>query len=162
MSTVYLGLGSNIEPEKNLRLAVDRLRSRFGELVLSNVYQSKALGFSGDDFLNLVARIDTDLPVADLVAALDAIHDESGRESGCAKFVARPLDIDLLLYDQLVDDKPPARVPRADVLEYSFVLVPLAGIAPDYVHPVTGRSIADHRADFDESSHPLTIIDLLL
>ena len=101
MATVYLGLGSNMQPEQNLRMAVDSLRSRFGDVVPSNVYQSKSLGFEGDDFLNLVVGIETDLTAPEVFEVLEEIHDQSGRERGCAKFVSRPLDIDLLLYDRL-------------------------------------------------------------
>ena len=158
MAVVYLGLGSNMQPEQNLRMAVDCLRSHFTNVKLSNAYQSEALGFEGDDFINLVACVETDLPLNDVLAVLEEIHDKSGRERGCAKFVSRPLDIDLLLYDRLVDVS--LRVPRSDVLEYSFVLIPLAEIAADYVHPVSGQSIAAHCHVFDKSSHPLTKQDL--
>ncbi len=158
MAVVYLGLGSNMQPEQNLALAVDCLRSHFKSVVLSNVYQSAAFGFDGDDFINLVACVETDLPIREVHDVLEEIHDRSGREQGCAKFVSRPLDIDLLLYDRVVDDA--LRVPRSDVLEYSFVLIPLAEIAADYVHPVTGQNIAEHLREFDKSSHPLTKRDL--
>lgn len=154
MAVVYLGLGSNMQPEQNLRMAVDCLRSHFAEITLSSVYRNKALGFEGDDFLNFVARVETDLAARDVLAVLEQIHDKSGRERDCAKFVSRPLDIDLLLYDRVVDDS--LRVPRRDVLEYSFVLIPLAELAADYVHPVSGKTIEEHLQKFDKSSHPLT------
>jgi len=162
MAIVFLGLGSNIQPQESLRSAVAELRARFGGITLSSVYKSKALGFAGEDFLNLVARIDTRLSMTAICELLEEIHERSGRERGSVKFSSRRLDIDLLLYDQLVEDHPHVRVPRSDVLEYSFVLVPLAEIAADFIHPVSGQSIAEHLLGFDLSAHPLIKQDLIL
>ena len=156
MPIVYLGLGSNLDAEANLRLASRELRNRFGLPKISAVYRNKAMGFDGDDFLNAVACIETRLSPHELCAELEEIHRVAGRERTSEKYSSRTLDIDLLLYDQLVIDDPPVRVPREDVLQFSFVLGPLAEIAPDYRHPVTGRLISEHWQEFDTAGHPLT------
>ncbi len=162
MATVFLGIGSNIDAETNLSLGVGELRAKFGDIELSPIYSSPPFGFEGDDFLNLVARIDTSLSPLELHDVFDAIHEKAGRVRGCNRFLARTLDIDLLLYDQLIVDEPPIRLPRSDVLEYSFVLRPLADIAPDTVHPLTGNNYARAWAEFDASCHPLREVDVIL
>lgn len=162
MPIAYLGLGSNLDAEKNLQLAIRELRERFSVQKISTVYRSKALGFEGADFLNAVVRIETELFPRDLCEQLELIHEVAGRRRRPDKFIARKLDIDLLLYDQLVLDEPPVRLPRDDVLGYNFVLQPLAEIAPDYRHPVTGRSLSEHWQEFDAASHPLTKVDIAL
>jgi len=160
MAIVFLGLGSNESPEKNLRLAVSELRSRFGELTLSPVYQSAAVGFDGADFLNLVVRLQSeDSPLA-ICKVIELIHDLAGRVRGSSQWESRPIDIDLLLYDDLIRDERPVHVPRDDVLKYSFVLRPLAEIAPEQVHPVTGKTYFDHWQTFDKDSQPLAKSDL--
>ena len=160
MAIVYLGLGSNIDAETNLQSAVEALRERFGELQVSPVYRSPALGFEGDDFLNLVVGISTDLSPAALVEYFETLHERSGRVRGSEKFAPRTLDIDLLLYDDVVS--PELRLPRRDVLEHGFVLRPLADLAPDLVHPVTGSTMKEHWAAFDADCHPLTPVDVIL
>lgn len=162
MATVYVGLGSNIDPEDNLRLGVGELRRRYGDVVVSSVYRNAAVGFEGDDFLNLVARFDSDEDAREINRQIEQIHDLAGRERGEERFAARALDIDLLLYDDLVVDEPPLQLPRDDVLEYSFVLRPLAEIAPELAHPVTGRTMRDHWQECDPDRHPLTREDVIL
>lgn len=162
MSVVYLGLGSNLEPGPNLQLATRELRRRFSLNGMSAVYRSAAMGFDGADFLNAVVCIDTELSPQELHAELELIHDLAGRQRNTGKIISRTLDIDLLLFDRLVIDAPPLRIPREDVLQYSFVLRPLSEIAPDYRHPVSGRTLGDHWRNFDAASHPLTQVDLNL
>ena len=162
MPRVYLGLGSNIDAATNLRLAVRELRLRFGELRLSPVYRSTPLGFDGDDFLNAVVGLDTDLPPEEIPPLLDDIHAMAGRPRDKQKLVSRTLDIDFLLYDRLVLDRAGLRLPRRDVLMYGFVLRPLAELAPDYLHPETGRRLAEHWRHFDADSHPLSRVSIEL
>ena len=160
MSLAYLGLGSNLDAEQNLRLAFRELRRRFSVQKISPVYRSRALGFTGADFLNAVVSVETAMSAAELCEDLEQIHELAGRRRRRDKFIARTLDIDLLLYDRLVIDQPPVRVPRIDVLQYSFVLRPLAEIAPDYRHPITGKTLGEHWQEFDADGHPLTAIDI--
>lgn len=155
MASVFLGIGSNESAEKNLRLAMRELRSRYGELSLSPVYRSAPVGFSGPDFLNLVVRFESQASPLAICEHIELIHNLAGRVRGSNKWETRPLDIDLLLYNDLVNPERPVRVPREDVLTYSFVLRPLAELAPDYVHPVTGRTLLEHWQEFDAAGHPL-------
>lgn len=160
MATVSLGLGSNESPQANLRLAIRELQERYGELAISATYRSSAVGFDGADFLNLVVRLQCeDLPLA-ICDEIQRIHELTGRVRGSDKWQSRSLDIDLLLYDDLVLDERPLRVPRDDILRYSFVLRPLAELAPDQVHPVTGRTMLEHWQEFDVSSHPLEEVSI--
>ncbi len=162
MANVYLGLGSNIDAEKNLRLAVDALRHRHGELTVSPVYRSAAVGFDGPDFLNLVVALATDATPLEVLEEIERIHAMAGRSRGPDRYSSRPLDIDLLLYGDTVEPAPPLRLPRRDILEYGFVLRPLADIAPRLVHPVTGKTIGDLWREFDGDRHPLTRVDVIL
>ena len=144
MAAVFVGLGSNMDPEGNLRLGIAELRRRYGDVDVSAVYRSAAVGFHGDDFLNLVARFESESDPAQICEAIAAIHKLAGRDRHGGKWESRPLDIDLLLYDELIMDEGPIRIPREDVLEYSFVLRPLAELAPELVHPVTGKTMIEH------------------
>ncbi len=162
MAKVYLGLGSNINPEENLRYGIRELGAQFGALELSNVYRNASVGFDGDDFMNLVAGLKTDASPAQLHAMLKEIDGLAGRKRGESRYAPRTLDIDLLLYDDRVLDEPPVQIPRSDILNYSFVLGPLAEIAPELRHPETGKLITEHWAEFDQDSHPLVATGVML
>lgn len=157
MAKIYLGLGSNVEPQKYLRLGITELGKRFGSLELSGIYRNAAVGFDGDEFLNLVVGLDTEASPAAVHASLEDIHRLARRRRDEPRFGARTLDIDLLLYGNLILNQPPLQVPRIDILKYSFVLGPLAEIAPHLRHPDTGRLITEHWAEFDKDSHPLAL-----
>ena len=162
MAAVFLGLGSNIDAVANLALGVSELRERFGDLTLSPVYRSPPFGFDGDEFLNAVAGLETEQSPQAIHDELERIHEVAGRTRNRNENVARTLDIDLLLYDQLIVDEGPIRLPRRDVLEYSFVLQPLVDIAPELIHPVSGRTLALEWEEFDKACHPLQAVDVIL
>lgn len=162
MATVYLGLGSNVQPATNLKLGLRELERRYGALQVSPVYRNAAVGFQGADFMNLVVCFESDDSPESICREIELIHNLSGRVRGSDKWESRPLDIDLLLYNDLVLDEKPVRVPREDVLKYSFVLRPLADLAPDLRHPVSGRTMRQHWQEFDASSHPMERVDVEL
>lgn len=137
---VYLSLGSNIEPRRHLRDALCSLRAKFGELLVSPVYESRAVGFEGANFLNLVVGIDVALPVGELSRALRTIEEEHGRQRGLEKFSSRTLDIDILTYGQVVGVVDGISLPRDEIETYPFVIRPLADIDPAGRYPVDGRS----------------------
>lgn len=157
---MYLSAGSNIEPEKHLRAAVRRLRERFGPLSLSPVYRSHAAGFEGADFLNLVIAFSTRESPREIVAELERLHGEAGRVRQASAFSSRTLDLDLLLYgNEVIAD---LRIPHPDVLDYSFVLGPLAELVPDLRHPVLGATMAGLWRRFDKSRHPIERVAVAL
>jgi len=143
MGRAYLSLGSNIDAEANLRAAVVALRERFGHVVVSEAGVFPAVGFDGHDFLNAAAVLDSDLDPVALNAWLHALEDAHGRDRSGPRFGNRPLDIDIVLYDDVVlDDAGHLQLPREE-LRHAFVLQPLAEIAPDVVEPRSGATLAD-------------------
>ncbi|WP_405227575.1 2-amino-4-hydroxy-6-hydroxymethyldihydropteridine diphosphokinase [Lentisalinibacter sediminis] len=160
MARVFVSVGSNIRPEENLRLACAELERRFGDLDLSSVYRNPPVGFDGEDFLNLVAGFDTEGDPEEVIAELEQIHRLAGRQRGAERYGPRTLDLDLLLYDDLVTEGPPLTLPRDDVLKYDFVLGPLAELVPDLVHPVDGRRLADLWEAFEDGDRRLTVEDV--
>ncbi len=141
-TSVYVGLGSNLERERMIGAAVTALRREYGAVDLSPFYDCASVGFDGSDFLNGVAAFASDRAAEDLVANFHAIEDRLGRDRSLPKFASRPIDLDLLLYGDAIVDAPPLRLPRPEILEYAFVLRPLADLAPDLVHPEAGETMA--------------------
>jgi len=157
MARVYLSLGSNVEPQRYLPAALDELRARFGALVVSPAYRTKSVGFDGPDFVNLAVGLDTDLPPQALNDWLHALEDRHGRRRDVPRFSDRTLDVDIVFYDRLVTEGPGhLQVPR-DELKHAFVLRPIADIAPDFVHPVSGRSMAELWAAFPADTAPMAV-----
>ncbi len=143
MGRAYVSIGSNLEPEANIPSALAELRRRYGALIVSPVYESEAVGFAGDNFYNLVVGFDTDPGVHAVVRSLREIERQHKRKRSDKRFAPRTLDLDLLLYDDLVFAEDGISIPRDEILRYAFVLKPLADIAGEQQHPVDGRSYAE-------------------
>ena len=148
MTQVYLGIGSNIDRENSIQNGLTALQSLYGELEVSPVYESEAYGFEGDDFYNLVVGFETNFDIDEIEVKLKEIEIQSGRKKDDSSYNPRTLDIDLLLYGDLVSDKH--QLPRSDVLEYAFVLKPLCDIAPELIHPVEKKTIKALWQDFTD------------
>jgi 2-amino-4-hydroxy-6-hydroxymethyldihydropteridine diphosphokinase len=157
MARVYLSLGSNLEPARYLRAALAELRERFGVLAVSPAYRSKSVGFDGADFVNLAVGLDTDLPPEALNDWLHALEDHHGRRRDVPRFSDRTLDVDIVLYDDLVlRGEGHLDIPRKE-LRHAFVLKPIADIAPGLRHPVSGETMAELWAAFPAESEPLVV-----
>jgi 2-amino-4-hydroxy-6-hydroxymethyldihydropteridine diphosphokinase len=143
LNRVYLSLGSNIEPEQHLRAAIAALHAQFGDLLVSSVHRTEAVGFDGPVFLNLAVGLDTDWTPQQLDRWLHALEDRHGRRRDVERYSSRTLDIDIVLFGDLIVDGPGhLQIPR-DELKHAFVLAPLAEIAPFARHPQSGRSISE-------------------
>lgn len=157
MARVYLSLGSNLDPRRHLPAAIRELRERFGELIVSPAYRSTAVGFDGAEFVNLAVGLDTILSPEALNDWLHALENRHGRRRDVPRYSDRTLDIDIVFYDDQVLNGPGhLQIPR-DELQHAFVLRPIADIAPDFRHPVSGHSMADLWAAFPVQAEPLRV-----
>jgi 2-amino-4-hydroxy-6-hydroxymethyldihydropteridine diphosphokinase len=158
MAQVYVSVGSNIERQRNIATALQVLTEVYGELQLSSVYESAAVGFDSEPFYNLVLGFSTQQSPQAVQQQLHVIEDRCVRQR-TASLSARTLDLDLLLYDDRVMADGKLVLPRDDINRYAFVLRPLAEIAGTVRHPVTGVTFADMWAAFDDETQPLTLVD---
>jgi 2-amino-4-hydroxy-6-hydroxymethyldihydropteridine diphosphokinase len=158
VTQVYLGIGSNIDRETSFRNGLDALKSSYDQLQVSPVYESQAYGFEGDDFYNLVVGIETDFKLEDIERQLKEIERQSGRKQNDSSYCARTLDIDLLLYGDLICDNH--ELPRIDIVKYAFVLKPLCDIAPDLIHPIEMKTISELWQDFEDPQQQLIEVPL--
>lgn len=160
MSIAYLGLGSNIDASSNISSGIEALRQNLGRVECSPVYQTPALGFEGDDFINLVAYVETEMSPLELKSFLTGLEDRHGRDRQSPKFSDRTLDIDTLLYDDLYLLSPALSIPHGDILEAAHVLKPLADLAPKLIHPVARKSMIELWNEFPVKDVELVPVEL--
>lgn len=139
MAVVFLGLGSNIDKERYILSGLRALADGFTYQQRSRIFLSEAVGFKGSDFYNLVVEVTTEQSVEKVLAHCKRIEQENGRKRESAKYSPRSLDIDVLLYDDLIREKAP-QLPRHEITENAFVLWPLAEIAEDRRHPILQKT----------------------
>jgi 2-amino-4-hydroxy-6-hydroxymethyldihydropteridine diphosphokinase len=156
MPDVYVAAGSNIQPELNLRSAISALKRRLGDLRISHAYRNQAVGFEGPDFINLVIGFETELTLTEVLSVLQAVEGLCGRPRKAPKFEPRSMDLDLLLYGDMVCATHAITLPRPDLIKKAYMLGPLAELAPELVHPTLKQTIAELWKGFDQAAHPMT------
>lgn len=148
----YISIGSNIDKEIHIPASLQALEQQFGALIVSSIYESESVGFSGDAFHNLVVGFDSELEVKAVAKQLRQIELDNGRTRDSQKFSARTLDLDLILYGDLIISDGRLQIPRDEIEKYAFVLEPLAEIAPTLTHPVSGISYGELWEKFDKTN----------
>ena len=142
MPEIFVSIGSNIDRERSIGAGVEALRQHFGDLRLSSVYETEAVGFDGEPFYNLVAAFHGGDAPAVINAFFKQIEQWQGRNPDDPKFSPRTLDIDLLLYGDSIIDEPGLKLPRDEIDRYAFVLEPLAEIEPEMRYPGRDETFA--------------------
>ncbi len=166
MASIYLSIGSNIKPEFHFQQCATALQQVFSNPVWSPVYRSAAVGMDADDFLNAVVSAQTDLSVDSTIELLKKIEVEHGRIRGENKFSSRTLDVDLLLYNDIVMDAENITLPRPEMTTAAYVLKPLADLSPSGIHPVFKKTyntlLSDLKQNQPESVSGLSRVGLQL
>jgi len=161
-TTVLVAAGSNVAPLANLRRALDVLDRHFAPLTVSRAYANAAVGFAGDDFINLVAGFQTGLTVHQVIELLHAAETACGRERLAPKWAPRTMDLDILLFGDTVCAEPGLTLPRPDLLKRPYMLGPAAEIAPDTVHPIARRTLGELWRDMQatQAAHTMRPVEM--
>ena len=147
MSILHLNIGSNQDRRKNIRSALDQLDIFFEKIKVSSLFESPSEGFEGKDFYNVGVNVETNKNASEVLDILHKIEDSLGRNRSVPKFSSRIIDLDLVIYDDMIDEK--INVPRKDILKYAFVLAPLLELNPDGIHPEKGVSYLNLWEEFE-------------
>ncbi len=150
LPTVYISIGGNIDPQRHIDSALERMQQDFSNMVQSTIFESKAVGFEGDNFLNLVVRFDSHMDVGELNEYLHALEDDEGRERVNGKaWDSRTLDLDILLYGDECGVIDGVELPRDEILDHAHVLLPLEELAKELIHPLTGKTYSQLLREVD-------------
>jgi 2-amino-4-hydroxy-6-hydroxymethyldihydropteridine diphosphokinase len=160
VTPVLVAAGSNVEPRVNLRRALDALARYYPALVRSTAYRNRAVGFEGEDFINLVVGFDTGDDVRTVIEHLHEAESLCGRARHAPKWAPRSMDLDILLFGDRVCDEPGLVLPRPDLVRRAYMLGPAAEIAPDTVHPTLGLTLAELWRNFAQDEHPMVAVEL--
>jgi 2-amino-4-hydroxy-6-hydroxymethyldihydropteridine diphosphokinase len=160
MPAIYVAAGSNIDPMRNLRTAINAIKRRVGDIQISRAYRNAAVGFEGPDFINLVIGFEAELTLTEVMSILQAVEGLCGRPRNAPKFEPRAMDLDVLLFGDMICATHAITLPRPDLIKRAYMLGPLAELAPQRVHPTLRRTIEDLWQGFDQSAHPLTVVEL--
>lgn len=152
MPTGYISIGSNIDKEIHISSSLNALKNHFGRIVISSLYETEAVGFEGDDFHNLIVEFESTLEAKKVAKTLKQIELEHGRTRDSRKYAARTLDLDLILYGNLIISDGRLQIPRDEIESYAFVLEPLAEIAPNLLHPISHKSYTQLWNEFDKTN----------
>ena len=156
MSIIYLALGTNLgDRSANLRAAIKALSSEINVIAESKIYETPPWGYENQPaFLNMAVKCETNLEPESLLKRLKRLEVRLGREQSF-HWGPRLIDIDILFYDDLILNAEPLTLPHPRLHERAFVLVPLADIAPDFIHPVLKKTIKELLASMDiDDIHP--------
>jgi dihydroneopterin aldolase/2-amino-4-hydroxy-6-hydroxymethyldihydropteridine diphosphokinase len=153
MARAFVAIGSNIEPEKNVRQAIRLLARRVRVVAVSTVYRTRPLGRpEQDDFYNCVLAVETDAPPIDLKRnVLREIETRLGRTRGDDRSAPRAIDLDLILYDDLVTNMTDLTLPDPEIASMPFLATPLFELAPDLVIPGSAAKVSDLARELSES-----------
>ena len=154
MSDLHINIGSNEDRVSKLTLALKALEQEFSNIVISSLYESPAEGFEGNDFYNIGINATTDKATHEVRAVLKKIENDLGRDRNLAKFSARVIDLDLVLYDDAIDAL--LNLPRTDILKYAYVLAPLAELSASKRHPIEGETYQELWRKFQKAGGKLT------
>lgn len=160
MTDIYISLGSNINRQYHIEQGLNALTEAFGSLTLSSLFESEAVGFNGKAFYNMVVAVSTERSLAEVASTLRAIEFAHGRSQNAKKFSPRTLDLDLLLYGDVIADEP-AQIPRDEITKNAFVLWPLAEIAGQLAHPTVAKSYDELWQQYDKNKQKLKKVPLV-